>query len=212
MTTNIAVATNPKVITWNIKLMITTFRTFLAATFFLGLAVAFQAAWAGPGHDHGDAPAAAAGTASPRVSAQSDLFELVGIVDGSELKIYLDRFATNEPINDAKIEVDIGGKKSIAAAQTDGSYIVKNDVFSKPAELAISSTVLAGKDADLLAGDLTIPPPNDGHAHDHTVKPWLHWAAYGAGGLLAVIICGFILKRILTVRQVLLSGVKNKTE
>ena len=185
--------------------MTTTLRSFLSATVCVGLAVAFQvlfqAAWAGPGHDHGDAPAAAAGTASPRVSAQSDLFELVGIVDGGELKIYLDRFATNEPINDAKIEVDIDGKKSIAAAQTDGSYTVKNDVFSKPAELAISFTVLAGKDADLLAGDLTIPPLTDSHAHGHAGKPWLRWAAYGAGGLLAVIVCVFVLKGLLRKRS-----------
>ena len=94
-------------------------------------------AWAGPGHDHGDAPAAAAGTASPRFTSHSDLFELVGIVEGGELKIYLDRYATNEPVTDAKIEVEVGSIKAVAAAQADGSYSFKNDVFTKPADLGV---------------------------------------------------------------------------
>ena len=76
--------------------------------FTLAFIACTNAVWAGPGHDHGDAPAAAVGTASPRVSAHSDLFELVGTVDSGELKIHLDRYATNEPVLDAKIEVEAG--------------------------------------------------------------------------------------------------------
>ena len=38
-------------------------------------------AWAGEGHDHGDAPAAMAGPALPRFTAVSELFELVGVLD-----------------------------------------------------------------------------------------------------------------------------------
>ena len=72
---------------------------------------------AGPGHDHGDAPAAAAGSASPRVSAHSDVFKLVGVVDKGQMTIYLDRYATNEPVTDAKIEVETGSVKGVAAAQ-----------------------------------------------------------------------------------------------
>ena len=113
-------------------------------------------AWAGPGHDHGDAPAAAAGSALPRVTSHSDLFELVGVVDKGEMTIFLDRYATNEPVKDAKIEVEIGNVKGVAAVQADGSYLFKNDVLAKPGELAVSFTVLAGKDADLLVGDLKI--------------------------------------------------------
>ena len=149
---------------------------------------------AGPGHDHGDAPAAAVGTASPRVSAHSDLFELVGTVDGSELKIHLDRYATNEPVTDAKIEVEVGSIKAVAAAQADGSYSFKNDVLTKPADLAISFTVLAGKDTDLLAGDLKIGPPVDDHAHDHSAKPWLRWAAYAGGALLLALAAAAIVR------------------
>ena len=152
-------------------------------------------AWAGPGHDHGDAPAAAVGTASPRVSAHSDLFELVGIVEGSELKIYLDRYATNEPVTDAKIEIEVGSIKGLAAAQADGSYSFTNDVFTKPAELALSFTVLAGKETDLLAGDLKIGPAMDDHAHGPSAKPWLRWAAYAGGALLLLFTAVTILRK-----------------
>jgi multidrug efflux pump subunit AcrA (membrane-fusion protein) len=155
----------------------------------------FSYAWAGEGHDHGDAPAAATGTAAPRLTSHSDLFELVGMVEGNEMKIYLDRFSTNEPVTDAKIEVEIGNIKGIAAAQADGSYIFKNDVFTNPGDLSVSFTVIAGKDADLLAGDLKIDGPIDDHAHDEAAKPWLRWAAYAGGALLLAAIVFVAMRR-----------------
>ena len=155
----------------------------------------FSYAWAGEGHDHGEAPTAATGTAAPRLTSHSDLFELVGMVEGNEMKIYLDRFATNEPVTDAKIEVEIGNIKGIAAAQADGSYIFKNDVFTKPGDLSVSFTVIAGKDADLLAGDLKIDGPIDDHAHDEAAKPWLRWAAYAGSALLLAAIVFVAMRR-----------------
>ena len=201
MNTKITQFTNSALLNWNIKPMPSIVRFCVVALFCLGFAALFQPAFAGPGHDHGPAAAAVAGTASPRVSAQSDLFELVGIVEGGELKIYLDRFATNEPVTDAKIEVDIGGKKSIATAQPDGSYSVKNDVFVKSAELALSFTVLQGQEADLLAGDLVVAAPADDHAHDETAKPWRRWAAYAGGALLAAFIGIFVVRNLLRKRR-----------
>ena len=159
------------------------------------LSTFFCFAWAGEGHDHGEAPTAATGTAAPRLTSHSDLFELVGMVEGNEMKIYLDRFTTNEPVTDAKIEVEIGNIKGIAAAQADGSYIFKNDVFTNPGDLSVSFTVIAGKDADLLAGDLKIDGPIDDHAHDENGKPWLRWAAYASGALLLAAIVFVAIRR-----------------
>ena len=167
----------------------------LIAALAVVLTTFFGYAWAGEGHDHGDAPAAATGIAAPRLTTHSDLFELVGMVEGNEMKIYLDRFATNEPVTDAKIEVEIGNIKGIAAAQADGSYIFKNDVFTKPGDLSVSFTVIAGKDADLLAGDLKIDGPIDDHAHDEAAKPWLRWAAYAGGALLLAAIVFVAMRR-----------------
>ena len=168
-----------------------------AAIIFIALLMLFltPTAWAGPGHDHGDEPAAATGSASPRVTSHSDLFELVGVVDKGEMTIFLDRYATNEPVRDAKIEIEIGNVKGVAAVQADGSYLFKNDLLTKPGELAVSFTVVAGKDADLLAGDLKIGSPVDDHADDIASKPWLRWVAFAGGALLFIAIAATVLRR-----------------
>ena len=54
-------------------------------------------------------------TSNPRVAAQSDAYELVGILRGGRLAVYLDRFATNEPVTDAKLTVTVGGDEEVQA-------------------------------------------------------------------------------------------------
>jgi cobalt-zinc-cadmium efflux system membrane fusion protein len=66
----------------------------LGATILLGLA---GAARTHEGHDHGPEPEIKV-DASPRGHASSAQFEVVAIAQGDELVIYLDRFATNEPV------------------------------------------------------------------------------------------------------------------
>ncbi len=137
--------------------------------------------FADDGHNHGAEPAAAQGQASPRVEAHSDLFELVGVVDKGQMTVYLDRYATNEPITNAKIEFESGAIKGVAAAQPDGTYSIKFDALSKPGELAFSFTVAAGPDTDLLAGELHIEDP---HAHEEAAgRPWARWAGIAAAAV-----------------------------
>lgn len=155
------------------------FRATLAA---LALSCAVIApSLAGDGHNHDAAPAAAEGQASPRVEAHSDLFELVGIVDKGHMTIYLDRYATNEPVANAKIEYESGSNKGVAAPQPDGTYLVEFDALSKPGELPFSFTVVAGSDTDLLAGELHIEDPHDDEAE--AARPWARWAAIAAAAL-----------------------------
>ena len=71
------------------------------------------------------------------------------------MKIYLDHYATNEPVTDAKIEVEAGSAKGMALPQPDGTYSFKSEVLDKPGTLSVSFVVLTAKDSDLLAGDLT---------------------------------------------------------
>ena len=68
-------------------------------------------ALAGEGHDHGETPVAASGSALPRFAATSDLFELVGVLNGKKLALYLDRTENNSPVKDARLELEIGGAK-----------------------------------------------------------------------------------------------------
>src|SRR5690606_22262003 len=58
------------------------------------------------GEDHG-APVAATAPAAgvgPRAAAATELFELVAVVSGDHLTLYLDRFASNEPVSGAKVD------------------------------------------------------------------------------------------------------------
>jgi hypothetical protein len=157
-------------------------RATLASLAFAGFAT--LPAFADDGHNHGAEPAAAEGRASPRVEAHSDLFELVGVVEKGQMTVYLDRYATNEPVTNAKIEFESGENKGVAAAQPDGTYVIKFDALSKPGELPFSFTVAAGSDTDLLAGELHIEDP---HAHEEAPgRPWARWAGFAAAAFAAL--------------------------
>src|SRR5215813_11244378 len=78
------------------------------------------------GHEHndGEGPAVPA-SAYQRVSTQSELYEVVGILKGDRLAIYLDDFATNEPVTDAKVRVTVGDGEPIDAGEAvNGVYSI----------------------------------------------------------------------------------------
>jgi hypothetical protein len=156
-------------------------------------------AWAGEGHDHGDATPAASGPSLPRFAAVSDTFELVGVLSGKQLTLYLDRAADNAPVTDAQIELDIGGTKFKAEMHEDG-YEVVLAAAPKPGVLPITATVTAGNEVDLLAGELDLH--EDAHAdeaaHVHSWKEYAGWAAAALGALVTLILIG---RRIAARRQ-----------
>lgn len=129
----------------------------------------------GPNGEHLDGPAPAAGSGStvPRLEAKSETFELVATLRDDELSMLINRFETNEPVLDAKVEVEAGGLKAQAKFHTDlGDYAVDDAAFLKamkaPGEHAVVITVLAGADSDLLDGTLkTGNAQADGHGHAH---------------------------------------------
>ena len=154
-------------------------RAALAA---LIVATAWVQAIAGGDHDHGPA-APAAGAASPRFEAHSDLFELVGVVEKGQLTVHLDRYATNEPIAGAKIEYESGSQKGVAAAQPDSTYAIKLAGLDKPGVVSFSFTVAAGPDTDLLAGELQIAGAQA--SEQVASRPWIRWAGFAAATLAA---------------------------
>ena len=175
-------------------------RTALALLSLAAIALAPLGALAHGDEDHGEkkAPAASASTyissAGPRFEAHSDLFEVVGTVERDQLTITVDRYASNEPVRDAKVEIEVGSAKGIASPGPDGRYSFKNAVLAQaaslPVTLPVSLTITAGKDADLLAAELTIGALAAGDAHaieaDATERPrW--WLPAGAAVLLLIV-------------------------
>lgn len=106
---------------------------------------------AGEGHDHGDAAPTSTGPALPRFTAVSETFELVGVLNGKQITLYLDRAADNAPVTDAQIELEIAGAKLKAEKHEDAFEIVLA-AEPKPGVLPITATVTAGQEVDLLSG------------------------------------------------------------
>lgn len=178
-----------------------------AATFSLG-AVAGPGAH-GPNGEHVDGPTGAAspGGSRPRFEAKSEAFELVATLGGGEFSMLIDRFATNEPVLKAQVEVESGGLKAKAPFHEDiGDYAVADEamlkLLSKPGEHAIVITVIDGNESDLLDAILkvtadqakaTAEAPHghdkggaDDHGHEHTSGSRKLWI--GLGLLAAVLI------------------------
>lgn len=126
----------------------------LCAALVLGLTA--QAIWAGAGHDHGEAPAASTGAASPRFVATSELFELVGVLSGQTLSLYLDRADDNSPAKGATLELALGENPVAVKAVGDGAFEATLPSPLPEGVLAVTATVVAGSDSDLLAGELDI--------------------------------------------------------
>lgn len=141
-------------------------------------------ALADAGHSH-DAPATtAAAPVIPRFAAVSELFEIVGTAKGTQLALYLDRFADNTPVAGATLEVNVGDTpvvvKEVAAGEFEGTLAqaLPSGVTS------VTVTVDAAGETDLLAGDFDV---HADAAEEHAHRDWrvlLPWAA-GALGLAA---------------------------
>lgn len=155
---------------------------------------------AGPGHDDGDAAPAATGTALPRFAAVSETFELVGVLDGKQVTLYLDRFADNAPVRGAKIELEIAGAKFSAQAQGDDAYEVVLKEAPKPGVLPITATVTAGAEVDLLAGELDLheAPHAEEAVHEDSWKEVAGWAVGGLAALAVLVLGG---RRLIAARQ-----------
>jgi hypothetical protein len=144
-------------------------------------------ALAGEGHDHGEAPAVASGPAQPRFAATSDLFELVGVLDGKKLALYLDHFADNSPVKDAKLDVEVGSAKVAVKRVGEGEF--EAELITLPPEglLTVTATVIAGNESDLLAGELDI------HLDTHASAPGATWSTRAIAGWGAGVIAVFAL-------------------
>jgi membrane fusion protein, heavy metal efflux system len=108
------------------------------------------------GHDHDAAPLPASVSIAPRAEATSDAFELIAIAEGSELAIYLDRFATNESVEGAAIEVETPNGPITARTHGD-AYRVPATWLSNPGRYDLIFTVTAKEGADVLPLTLEIP-------------------------------------------------------
>jgi hypothetical protein len=153
----------------------------------------FGPAWAADehGHDH-DAPAAAGGPALPRFAAVSETFELVGVVNGKQLTLYLDRFDDNSPVPDAKLELEVGGKKLAVSVHAPGEYEATLPEQLKPGVTPVAISLEVKGETDLLAGEIDI------HEDEHVEASgtgWLRWLGWGAAALAAAALAATLVRK-----------------
>jgi membrane fusion protein, heavy metal efflux system len=117
------------------------------------------AAFGHAGHDH-DAPASALPLA-PRAEAYSDQIEALAVLENGELRIYLDEFATNAPIDGAELEIEVGGEPRVAEALGDGVYRLPANGLEAPGEHSLLLGVQTDTLFDLLALRLVVPEGTD---------------------------------------------------
>lgn len=164
----------------------------------------------GPNGEHLDGPTTMrAASSQPRVEAKSEAFELVAELHASELTILIDRYESNEPVLGARLEVESGPFKAVAAFRAEqGDYVVTDAAMLKalaaPGEHGLVFTLVAGKDSDLLDGTLIGPASqaaaaaaqdDHGHAHggdDHGHDHELERAAWIGAGVAALGLFGGI--------------------
>lgn len=155
---------------------------FTRACSLLGLAALLFTAplQAHEGHDHGEAPPPApVADATPRFEASSDLFELVGTLQGPTLTLYLDDYASNAPVAKASLELEAGERKYSAKEGQPGVYHL-DLADTKPGRHALVFTIQAGEEVDLLTANLEIPAASS----VTTAKtPGFDWRLLGWAGL-----------------------------
>lgn len=129
----------------------------LAAVAALGSAAA--PVYAHEGHNHGEQePAAVSTGAVPRGDAASDAFEIVAVARGDHFEIYLDRFATNEPVTGALIEAETPAGSVKTTPTPDGTYRLPAPWFEKAGRADLIFTVTAQGTTDILPVTIEASP------------------------------------------------------
>ncbi len=156
--------------------------------FFLVTLVAFSLpVWAGgdssDGHSH-EAPAPAPIPVSqgvtPRAATATDEFEVVTSLEGKKLVVYVDRFASNEPVTQAKVEIEGAGLKGVASETTPGTYVLDVATPLPPAKHPLTISIEASDSIDLLTATLDTSASMTTEVQTHGWSEWVVWALSGA--------------------------------
>jgi len=159
------------------------------------LPLLFGSALAHEGHD--DAPAARAPTTglAPRVAAASPDIELLAESRHDTLLIYLDQFATNEPLSGATIEIEEGPNRGTAAALGEGLYQVSAPWLARPGQHPLVFTVHAKDLDDLLNGTLEVPDTHGAGEKAAQSGFATNWMVYAAAAAVLLLFAGVFMAR-----------------
>ena len=151
------------------------------------------------GHNQETAPLPTSGSFAARGESSSETFELVAVVQGRELVIYLDQFATNEPVADATIEVETPAGPVAVQTRTGDAYRLPAAWLAQPGryDLIVTATTKSGAEVLPLTieipenrGDSVLLGASSGEDRKHQAKLLAGAAAVGfvLGAILMVLL------------------------
>lgn len=152
------------------------------------------------GHDHSEPAAATPAIASPRLEAASSSFELVAVREAGSLRIWLDKFDTNEPVTTAVVVVETPDGSQTATPEPDGTYKLPSKWSDTAGIYDLIFTIQTPEANDILSATLTVPKtallPS---SRLENVAGWrasnAALAGVGAAGLLLGALVSVILRR-----------------
>jgi cobalt-zinc-cadmium efflux system membrane fusion protein len=109
------------------------------------------------GHDLEPAQVVAGSHGLPRLVANSEFYELVAVLEGPRLIVYLDRFWDNSPVTDAQMTVTVNEEPVVAEPTGDGTYSVISKLFERGGLFELVFDIKAPETDDLLIGKLSLP-------------------------------------------------------
>ena len=166
-------------------------RTSLIAAFVLGLP---NAAVSHEGEDHGETPSIAATAAGvPTAETHSETYEAVVQRDGDNLVLFLDDFASNEPIVAARVAITVGDTEVDARETSPGTYTATPRTPLPPGAVSLGLVIQGVRGDDLLSLDLAAVPVDEA---EHGHFDWLAFAV-GVGAVLGLTLLLFFGRRML---------------
>jgi hypothetical protein len=155
------------------------------------------------GHDH-DKPAPLNLPVAPRVVAVTPDYELVGVLSGEQrLTIFLHRFATGEPVKDAKIAVSLGNDETVdAVSKEDGVFELIAPWLASAEAIDLIFNLTLPDNQDVLTGRLEKAAAQNGYAGGAAPSPFMQHqtllvalGALGTGVLLTLLVTGGVARR-----------------
>jgi cobalt-zinc-cadmium efflux system membrane fusion protein len=110
---------------------------------------------ANAGSEHkggGDAATVLATPGVAHISAQSEGYQIIGMLKDGLLTLDLKRTPEGLPVTDAKIELTIDGETGLAAAREAGNYTYRSAALGKEGEREVIISITDGSKTDLLIG------------------------------------------------------------
>lgn len=161
------------------------------------------------GEDHGDEKAVTTAIAAPsgRLETRTANIELVAAASNDDLMIWIDRWATGEPIVNAAVSVTIDGKRVIARP-SDGTYILNAPALDVAGDHKLSFIISQGGAIDTMSGTLNITKPAKEAAQGLPwravllvllaiglgVAAWAFWRSRARGMAVAVLLAAIVLQ------------------